>query len=73
MQFLRSNSSREFAFAGYNNLMETREVVAYALCAIMVLFLLLAFARYRRNRRQFKIRQMGRGKNTIEIDPSASE
>ncbi len=43
--------------------METRLVVAYALCAVMVLILVAVAIRYLNNRRQFKIRQAGRGKN----------
>jgi hypothetical protein len=44
--------------------METRLVVAYALCAVMVLILVAVAIRYLNNRRQFKIRQAGRGKNS---------
>jgi hypothetical protein len=44
--------------------METRLVVAYALCALMVLILVAVAIRYLNNRRQFKIRQAGRGKNS---------
>jgi uncharacterized membrane protein SpoIIM required for sporulation len=43
--------------------METRLIVAYALCAAMGLLLAAFSVRYVVNRRQFKIRQSGRGKN----------
>lgn len=43
--------------------METRVIIAYALCAVMALLLAVAVGRHLRNRRQFKIRQLGRGKN----------
>jgi len=41
---------------------ETRLIVAFVLIAIMVLALIFAAVRYSRRRKQFKIRQMGRGK-----------
>jgi cytochrome c biogenesis protein CcdA len=43
--------------------METRLIVAYALCAALVLILAAFAVRYASNRRQFKIRQSGRGKS----------
>jgi hypothetical protein len=43
--------------------MEMRVVLAYALCAAMAIILVFALGRYVRNERQFKLRQMGRGKN----------
>jgi hypothetical protein len=43
--------------------METRVVLAYALCAAMAIILAFTLGRYVRNKRQFKLRQMGRGKN----------
>jgi hypothetical protein len=43
--------------------MEMRLVLAYALCAAMAIILVFALGRYVRNKRQFKLRQMGRGKN----------
>ncbi|MFN3620696.1 MAG: hypothetical protein ACK4S7_10410 [Sphingorhabdus sp.] len=48
-------------------------MIAYALCALMALLLAFALGRYLRNRRQFKIRQMGRGKNLPEIDQTPSD
>ena len=53
--------------------METRIMVAYALCAAMALFFTLVIVRYMRIRRQFKIRQSGRGKNVVEADQTPSE
>jgi hypothetical protein len=41
---------------------ETRLIVTFVLIAIMVLALIVAAVRYSRRRKQFKIRQMGRGK-----------
>ncbi len=43
--------------------MEDRVLAAYALSAVMVLVFALAVRRYVIGRRQYKIRQMGRGKN----------
>lgn len=43
--------------------METRIIVAYALGALLVLILGAVAARHLANRRQFKVRQAGRGKN----------
>jgi len=43
--------------------METRIIVAYALLATMLVGAAIFGARYVYRRRQFKIRQMGRGKN----------
>jgi hypothetical protein len=43
--------------------METRLLVAYVLCALLAIVVFFAIGRYVRNRRQFKIRQSGRGKN----------
>jgi cytochrome c biogenesis protein CcdA len=48
--------------------METRLVIAYALGAMMVLILIAVAVRYFGNRRRFKIRQSGRGKNTTNLD-----
>lgn len=53
--------------------METRVIIAYALCALMALLLAFAAGRYVRNRRQFKIRQMGRGKHLSDNDQNPSE
>jgi uncharacterized membrane protein YidH (DUF202 family) len=53
--------------------METRFIIAYALCAVMALVLVFALVRYVRNRRQFKIRQMGRGKNLSDTDQTPSQ
>ncbi len=53
--------------------METRFIIAYALCAVMALVLVFVVGRYLRNRRQFKIRQMGRGKKPADIDQTLSE
>lgn len=53
--------------------METRLVLAYALCAVMVLIFVTVAIRYLNNRRQFKIRQAGRGKNTNDIDGVSAE
>lgn len=47
--------------------METRLIVAFALCAIMALILAAVAVRYFHNRRQFKIRQSGRGKNLDNV------
>lgn len=44
--------------------MENRLIIAYALCAIMVLILAAIAVRYVNSRKQFKIRQSGRGKNS---------
>jgi heme/copper-type cytochrome/quinol oxidase subunit 2 len=41
---------------------ETRLIIALVLITILVLALLFVVARYYRRRKQFKIRQMGRGK-----------
>jgi hypothetical protein len=50
--------------------MQTEEMVAYALCIGMMLFFAFGTVRYARKRKQFKIRQMGRGKgnSTGQID-----
>ena len=47
--------------------METRLIVAYALCAVMALILFAAAVRYFHNRRQFRIRQSGRSKNSDKV------
>ncbi|MGB5078809.1 MAG: hypothetical protein WBO17_15120 [Sphingorhabdus sp.] len=47
--------------------MEDRHIVAYTLCAAMVVFLGIAVARYLAKRRQFRIRQSGRGKNSDSL------
>jgi hypothetical protein len=44
--------------------METRLIIAAALCAAMALISIAIALRYFSNRRQFKIRQSGRGKNS---------
>lgn len=44
--------------------MENRLIIAYALCAMMVLILAAIAVRYVNNRKQFKIRQSGRGKSS---------
>jgi hypothetical protein len=51
---------------GMSTGMEERLLVAYALSAIMILLLGLGLLRYVSARRQYKIRQMGRGKNNHE-------
>ena len=43
--------------------METRVVLAYALCAAMAVIIAFTLGRYVRNKQQFNRRQMGRGKN----------
>jgi hypothetical protein len=48
--------------------METRLIIAFALCAVMALILTVFAVRYFSNRRQFKIRQSGRGKSPANID-----
>ena len=53
--------------------MENRVIIAYALCAIMVLVLALVVARYVASRRQFKIRQSGRGKNLSNLENRSAE
>ncbi|MBL0922966.1 MAG: hypothetical protein IBJ12_00680 [Sphingomonadaceae bacterium] len=53
--------------------METRLIVAYALCAALVLILSALAIRYASNRRQFKIRQSGRGKNIANPDNVPAE
>jgi hypothetical protein len=53
--------------------METRHVIAYALCALLALIFVAVAVRYLNNRRQFKIRQAGRGKNISNPDGVASE
>ena len=52
--------------------METRLIIAYSLCAVMALILAALAVRYFLNRRQFKIRQSGRGKTTNAQDNFAS-
>ncbi len=47
--------------------MESRLMIAFALCAIMALIFIVAAVRYRNNRKQFKIRQSGRGKASGSI------
>lgn len=47
--------------------MEDRHFVAIALCALMALILIALTVRYFSNKRQFKIRQSGRGKNVRNI------
>jgi len=53
--------------------METRHVIAYALCAVLALILVAVAVRYLNNRRQYKIRQAGRGKNSTNPERVASE
>jgi hypothetical protein len=53
--------------------MENRVIIAYALCAIMLLVLAVVIARYVASRRQFKIRQSGRGKNLSNIENQPAE
>jgi hypothetical protein len=53
--------------------MENRVIIAYALCAIMVLVLAVLVARYVASRRQFKIRQSGRGKNLPNLEDQTAE
>jgi hypothetical protein len=43
--------------------MEDRHIIAYTLCAAMVIILSVFLARHLNNRRQFKLRQSGRGKS----------
>jgi hypothetical protein len=43
--------------------MEDRHIVAYTLTALMIIFVGAFIVRYLSNRRKFKIRQSGRGKN----------
>lgn len=51
--------------------METRVIVAYALCATMLLIAAFVVSRYLKQKRQFKIRQMGRGKNIADVDDAS--
>lgn len=51
--------------------MENRLIIAYALCAIMVLILAAIAVRYFNNRKQFKIRQSGRGKSNDAMIPDS--
>jgi cytochrome c biogenesis protein CcdA len=53
--------------------METRHIVAYALCAALVLILVAFAVRYASNRRQFRIRQSGRGKSTNAAENAPAE
>lgn len=53
--------------------METRLIIAYSLCAVMALILAALTVRYFINRRQFKIRQSGRGKTTNAQDNLPAE
>lgn len=46
--------------------MENRLIIAYALCAIMALIFAGITMRYLNNKKQFKIRQSGRGKSSGE-------
>ena len=48
--------------------MENRLIIAYALCAIMALILAAIAVRYVNNRKQFKVRQSGRGKSGGSIN-----
>jgi uncharacterized membrane protein YidH (DUF202 family) len=47
--------------------METRFIIAFVLCALMALILIAFTVRYYSNKRQFKIRQSGRGKNVSSV------
>ena len=49
--------------------METRLVVALSLIGVFVVLLTWAVIKYTRKRREFAIRQAGRGKNNITIPP----
>jgi hypothetical protein len=53
--------------------MESRLIIAYSLCAILLLILAALTVRYFNNRRQFKIRQSGRGKTTNAKDSFPAE
>jgi hypothetical protein len=53
--------------AGSDKQMEDRHIIAYTLCAAMVIFLSVFLARYLHNRRQFKLRQSGRGKSSDSV------
>lgn len=53
--------------------MESRLIIAYSLCAILLLILTALTVRYFNNRRQFKIRQSGRGKTTDAKDNFPAE
>lgn len=48
--------------------MENRLIIAYVLCAIMLLVFAAIAVRYFDNRKQFKVRQSGRGKNNGDIN-----
>ncbi|MFN5127300.1 MAG: hypothetical protein ACK519_02905 [Sphingomonadaceae bacterium] len=51
-------------------------VLAYVLCAAMALVLVFTLGRYVRKKKQFKLRQMGRGKNApsaLDGNPDPSE
>jgi hypothetical protein len=54
-------------------LMENRVIIAYALCALMLLILVVVAARHMSSRRQFKIRQSGRGKNSPNGEKQPAE
>lgn len=49
--------------AGVVDDMEMRLIIAYALCATMVLIIVAISLRHFNNRKKFKVRQSGRGKN----------
>ena len=53
--------------------METRLIIAFALCAVMALVLTIVAVRYFISRRQFKIRQSGRGKNFTAVEQVPAE
>ncbi len=53
--------------------MENRLLIAYALCAVMVLIITMITVRYLNNRKQFKIRQSGRGKGSSDGDSLPAE
>jgi hypothetical protein len=50
--------------------MEDRHLVAYTLCAVLAVIVVAFTMRYLSNRRQFKIRQSGRGK-TLDTNVAA--
>ncbi len=47
--------------------MEDRHIIAYTLAVLMVVFLGVFVVRHTANRRKFKIRQSGRGKNEYSV------
>ena len=49
--------------------METRLVVALSLIGVFLVLLAWALIKYTRKRRQFAVRQAGRGKNNTTVPP----